>query len=84
MVAAAFSRADELVPDDSVLTSSAIAAGTGSACHAGHETPSPVLLAMGIEPTDALGALRLTVGRATSAPDVQRAAQMLVAAYSVS
>ncbi|MCA9566982.1 MAG: cysteine desulfurase [Myxococcales bacterium] len=61
-----------------------IAAGTGSACHAGHETPSPVLLAMGIEPTDALGALRLTVGRATSAPDVQRAAQMLVAAYSVS
>lgn len=54
-----------------------IAASTGSACHAFGETPSAVLLAMDIAPLDALGAVRLTVGRATSSEDIGRAADAL-------
>lgn len=58
-----------------------VAAGTGSACHAGVETPSAVLLAMGLPPEDALGALRLTLGRSTTEDDVDYAADALVQAY---
>jgi cysteine desulfurase len=50
-----------------------VAASTGSACHAGRTEPSPVLLAMGIEPTVALGALRLSLGRWTTAEEIDRA-----------
>jgi cysteine desulfurase len=53
---------------------------TGSACHAGEERPSAVLLAMGIAPADALGAIRLSIGRGTSAADVERAADALLRA----
>src|SRR6185312_3462475 len=51
-----------------------IAASTGSACHAGLSEPSPVLLAMGIEPTDAIGAVRLSLGRPTTMGEIERAA----------
>ncbi|MBK8997185.1 MAG: cysteine desulfurase [Myxococcales bacterium] len=54
-----------------------IAASTGSACHEGHESASAVILAMGVAPTDALGSVRLTLGRSTSADDVARAAEAL-------
>jgi cysteine desulfurase len=54
-----------------------VAASTGSACHAFGETPSSVLLAMDIAPLDALGAVRLTVGRATTRDDIGRAADAL-------
>jgi cysteine desulfurase len=40
-----------------------IAASTGSACHAGRTEPSDILLAMGISPERALGAVRLSLGR---------------------
>ena len=40
-----------------------IAASTGSACHSGSTTPSAVLLAMGLTREQALGALRLSLGR---------------------
>ncbi len=53
---------------------------TGSACHAGEERPSSVLLAMGLAPEEALGAIRLSIGRGTSAADVERAAEVLLAA----
>jgi cysteine desulfurase len=53
---------------------------TGSACHAGRETPSAVLLAMGIPSAEALGAIRLSLGRSTTAADVERAADLLLAA----
>ena len=43
-----------------------IAASTGSACHEGKVTQSPVLSAMGIPPEIGRGALRLTVGRFTT------------------
>jgi cysteine desulfurase len=50
-----------------------VAASTGSACHAGLTEPSPVLLAMGIEPALALGALRLSLGRWTTAEEIDGA-----------
>jgi len=54
-----------------------IAAATGSACHAGSTSPSEVLLAMGMERSHALGALRLTLGRWSTASEIEQAAQLL-------
>jgi cysteine desulfurase len=51
-----------------------VAASTGSACHDGRITVSPVLAAMGIDPTIARGAVRFSVGRATTAQEVDQAA----------
>jgi cysteine desulfurase len=57
-----------------------IAASTGSACHEGKVTQSPVLCAMGVPPEIGRGALRLTVGRFTTEDEVDRAAEVLVRA----
>ncbi|MGW6906697.1 cysteine desulfurase family protein [Streptomyces sp. NPDC054940] len=57
-----------------------IAASTGSACHSGTHTPSPVLTAMGLDPARALGALRLSLGRWTTTGDIQTAADALTKA----
>ena len=54
-----------------------IAAATGSACHAGETEPSAVLLAMGMERAHAQGALRLTLGRWSTADEVEQAAHFL-------
>lgn len=54
-----------------------IAISAGSACHSGKATPSPVLLAMGYGELDALGAIRLTLGRDTTVADVDWAAMVL-------
>jgi cysteine desulfurase len=51
---------------------------TGSACHAGEEHPSRILLAMGVAAEDALGAVRLTTGRGTTEADIERAAEVLL------
>jgi cysteine desulfurase len=56
-----------------------IAAATGSACHEGVDEPSPVLTAMGQPPERAVAALRLTLGRWTTAEDVEQAAQLIAA-----
>lgn len=58
----------------------AVAASTGSACHAGVHAPASTLLAMGIEPDLALGAVRLSVGRATTEDDIHTAVQVLTQA----
>ncbi|MDC7786180.1 cysteine desulfurase family protein [Rhodoplanes sp. TEM] len=58
-----------------------VLASTGSACHAGSEEPSAVLLALGIDRAAALGAVRLSLGRATTATDVEAAADHLAAAW---
>jgi cysteine desulfurase len=47
-----------------------VAASSGSACASGSPTPSHVLTAMGYNMQEALGALRLTLGRENSADDV--------------
>jgi cysteine desulfurase len=54
-----------------------IAASTGSACHEGEESPSEVLLAMGVPAADALGAIRLSLGRGTTDEHAERAAAIL-------
>ena len=56
-----------------------VAASTGSACHAGLVTVSPVLKAMGVLEKLARGAVRLTVGRFTTEDEVDRAAEQLIA-----
>jgi cysteine desulfurase len=58
-----------------------VAASTGSACHEGGEKASSVLLAMGLPPEEALGAVRLTLGHGTTAQEVDVAAQALVRAW---
>ena len=58
-----------------------VAASTGSACHDGNERPSDVLLAMGIGADEARGAVRLSLGRATTHEDVERAAGELVSVW---
>ncbi|UGT68350.1 cysteine desulfurase [Nocardia gipuzkoensis] len=57
-----------------------IAASTGSACHSGTHTPSPVLEAMGLDTARALSALRLSLGRWTTPDDIEKAVTALVAA----
>jgi len=47
-----------------------VAASSGSACASGAPTPSHVLTALGFDPTDALGALRLTLGKENTEADV--------------
>ena len=57
-----------------------IAASTGSACHAGKVTESPVLAAMGVGSEIARGAVRFSVGRSTSEEEIDRAVEILVRA----
>lgn len=52
-----------------------VAASTGSACHQGGESASAVVLAMGVDPHEALGSVRLTLGRGTTAAQVAQVAQ---------
>jgi cysteine desulfurase len=58
-----------------------VAASTGSACHAGQVSASSVLLAMGVPVEEALGAVRLTLGRDTGEADVEVAASALTRAW---
>lgn len=57
-----------------------LAASTGSACHEGQVKLSPVLAAMGVPPDVGRGAVRLSVGRITTADEIDRAADPLIAA----
>ena len=53
-----------------LLDAAGIECSTGSACQAGVPQPSHVLLAMGVPEDRARGALRLTLGRTSTAEDV--------------
>jgi cysteine desulfurase len=57
-----------------------IAASTGSACHEGSITQSPVLCAMGVPPEIGKGAVRLSVGRFTTQEEIDRAAEVIIRA----
>lgn len=54
-----------------------IAASTGSACHSGSVKPSAVLLAMGIPEKQALGTLRLSLGRWSTREEADIAARLI-------
>ena len=55
-----------------------IAASTGSACHAGETTVSPVLQAMGLPVARSRGAVRFSLGRMTSPEEVDQVAARVV------
>ena len=57
----------------------AVAVSAGSACHAGRDEPSPVLTAMGPSTEDALCALRISVGRWTTADEIDEACTVIAA-----
>ncbi|GAA4410343.1 cysteine desulfurase family protein [Fodinibacter luteus] len=50
-----------------------VVVSAGSACHAGRDEPSPVLTAMGLSATQALAAIRVSLGRWTSPDEVDDA-----------
>jgi cysteine desulfurase len=56
-----------------------LAASTGAACHGPEVKLSHVLAAMGVPPAVGQGAVRLSVGRGTTAADIDRAAALLLA-----
>lgn len=58
-----------------------LAASTGSACHEGIERPSSALLALGLTADQTRGALRLSLGRSTTAADVDAAITWLASAW---
>ena len=58
-----------------------IAASTGSACHEGKHSPSPVLKAMGKSDAEALSALRISLGRSNTEREIIKAAKAIAAAY---
>jgi cysteine desulfurase len=58
-----------------------VAASTGSACHEGGESASAVILAMGVPADEALGSVRLTLGRGTTEEEVVRAAEALTRSW---
>jgi cysteine desulfurase len=68
---------DGIVGRDLLAAIPELAASTGSACHEGANTPSPVLTAMGMPAPRALAALRLTLGRWTTEPEVRQAAKLI-------
>jgi len=55
-----------------------LAASTGSACHAGSTEISPVLAAMGVPEEVGLGAIRFSLGHASSRSQIDAAIEMLV------
>jgi cysteine desulfurase len=58
-----------------------VLASNGSACHADSEEPSAILTALGIPSHEALGSVRLSLGRHTSRAELEIAASQLVAAW---
>jgi len=59
------------------LNLAGIGISSGSACHSGKLSPSPILKAMGYSDQEALAGIRLTLGRDTSAADIDWTALVL-------
>jgi len=57
-----------------------VAASTGSACHSGRIELSPVLEAMGVAPEVGMGAIRFSLGRGTTAAEIDDVLRRLPAA----
>ena len=68
---------DRVIGEEVLAATAGIASSTGSACHEGSTEPSAVLMAMGLTHDRALGALRLTLGRWSTAEEIARAAVLL-------
>ncbi len=59
------------------LNLAGIGISSGAACASGKLTPSPILLAMGYSQTDAVGGIRLTLGKSTTIADIDWTAMVL-------
>jgi cysteine desulfurase len=59
------------------LNLAGIGISSGAACASGKLTPSPILLAMGYNQIDAVGGIRLTLGKSTTAADIDWTAMVL-------
>jgi cysteine desulfurase len=64
---------------DVLATIPEVAASTGSACHAGSTSMSPVLKAMQVDETVGVGAVRFSLGRMTTVAEIDRVLQLLEA-----
>jgi len=73
-----------LLGSDILAELPAVAASTGSACHAGVHCLSPVLEAMGVEDSIGLGAIRFSLGRTTTAREIDWVIRELERIISVS
>lgn len=62
-----------------MLSERGVCASAGSACSSGSLEPSPVLLAMGVEPHVAFGSLRFSICRETQEAELDEAAEILSA-----
>ncbi|NEW30226.1 cysteine desulfurase family protein [Nocardia cyriacigeorgica] len=60
-----------------LLDAAGIECSTGSACNAGVASPSHVLIAMGVEPWQARGSLRFSLGHTSTGADVQALLEVL-------
>jgi cysteine desulfurase len=60
-----------------------VAASTGSACHSGQVEVSPVLRAMNISKDVAMGAVRFSLGRATTADEVAEVVERIPACMAI-
>jgi cysteine desulfurase len=58
-----------------------VAASTGSACHANGESASAVITAMGIPEFEAIGSVRLSLGRQNTPEQISQAATALITAW---
>ena len=59
------------------LNLAGIGISSGAACSSGKLTPSPILLAMGYTETDAVSGIRITLGKSTTAADIDWTAMAL-------
>jgi cysteine desulfurase len=59
------------------LDRAGFAVASGSACASGSTEPSPVLLAMGVEPELARGAIRVSLGRSNSMQQIEEFVRVL-------
>ena len=66
---------------DLLLETPEICASTGAACHSGGDDASLTLKAIGVPPDVARGTVRLSVGWYTSEEQIDRAAELLIAAW---
>jgi cysteine desulfurase len=60
-----------------LLDAAGIECSTGSACSAGVSAPSHVLMAMGVEPGQARGSLRFSLGHTSTRADIDRVLEVL-------
>ena len=65
-----------------LLDRQGVCASAGSSCSSGAMDPSHVLAAMGIPRERAVGAVRLSLGPASTSADVDRALEVIPAAIS--